>query len=80
MSGLTEVQVLCASAQKEFSERQSDRQETDLLGWNDGKGWKQTSKRALPPGSGGLRFYHPRGVGMGKACLFLSGSTSSSLL
>ena len=31
MSGLTEVQVLCASVQKEFSERQSDRQEIDLL-------------------------------------------------
>ena len=29
--GLTEVQVLCASAQKEFSERQSDRQEIGLL-------------------------------------------------
>ena len=27
----TEVQVLCVSAQKEFSERQSDRQEIDLL-------------------------------------------------
>ena len=30
MSGLTEVQVLHDSAQKEFSERQSDRQEVDL--------------------------------------------------
>ena len=30
-SGLTEPQVFCASAQKEFSERQSDRQEIDLL-------------------------------------------------
>ena len=29
MSGLTEVQVLHASAQKEFSKRQSDRQERD---------------------------------------------------
>ena len=32
MSGLTEVQVLYASNQKEFSERQSDRQEIALLG------------------------------------------------
>ena len=31
VSGLTEAQVLCVSAQKEFSERQSDRQEVDLL-------------------------------------------------
>ena len=31
MSGLTEVQILCVSAQKEFSERQSDRQKIGLL-------------------------------------------------
>ena len=31
-------------------------------------------------GSGGLQFYPPRGVGVGKACLFLSGSSSSSLV
>ena len=31
VSGLTEVQVLPASEQKEFSERQSDREEIDLL-------------------------------------------------
>ena len=31
VSGLTEAQVLCVSVQKEFSERQSDRQEVDLL-------------------------------------------------
>ena len=31
VSGLAEVQVLSVSAQKEFSERQSDRQEIDLL-------------------------------------------------
>ena len=31
VSGLTEVQVLHVSGQKEFSERQSDRQEVDLL-------------------------------------------------
>ena len=30
-SGLTEVQILCASAQKEFSERQSDKQEIGVL-------------------------------------------------
>ena len=27
-----------------------------------------------------LQFYHPRGVGVGKACLFFSGSSSSSLV
>lgn len=32
MSGLIEVQVLCALAQKEFNERQSVMQEIDLLG------------------------------------------------
>ena len=31
VSGLTEAQVLYISALKEFSERQSDRQEVDLL-------------------------------------------------
>ena len=31
MSGLPEDQVLGGSAQKEFSEKQSDRQEVDLL-------------------------------------------------
>ena len=31
MSGLTKAQVLYVSAQKEFSGRQSDRQEVDLL-------------------------------------------------
>lgn len=32
VTGLTEVQVLRVSAQKEFSERQRDREETDSLG------------------------------------------------
>lgn len=31
-------------------------------------------------GSGGPQFYHPRGVGVGKACLFLAGSGGSSLV
>ena len=31
MSGLTEAWVLCVSAQKEFSEKQSEYQEVDLL-------------------------------------------------
>ena len=30
MSGLTEAQVLCGSEQKEFGERQGDRQEVDI--------------------------------------------------
>ena len=32
------------------------------------------------PGLVGLQFCHPRGVGVGKDCLFLSGSSSSSLV
>ena len=32
---------------------------------------KQAGKEALPRGLGGLQFYHPRGVGVGKDCLFL---------
>ena len=71
MSGLTEVQVLCALLQKESSERQSDRQEIDLLGWDARERCKQAGKEALPPGSGGLQFYHPRGVGVRKDRLFL---------
>ena len=35
---------------------------------------------ALPRGYSGLQFYHPKGVGVGKDCLFLSGSSSSSLV
>ena len=31
MSGLTEAWVLCVSAQKEFSKKQSECQEVDLL-------------------------------------------------
>ena len=38
----------------------------------------QAGKETLPQGSGGLQCYHPRGVGVGKDCLFLSGSNSSS--
>ena len=48
MSGLAEVQVLCASAQKEFSERQSDRPETDLLGWDTCERCKRAGTEALP--------------------------------
>ena len=47
VSGLTEAQVLCFSAQKEFSERQRDRQEVDLL-------IKDTCKRCKPAGEGAL--------------------------
>ena len=32
------------------------------------------------PGSGGPQFYPPRGVGVGKARFFLTGSSSSSLV
>ena len=71
MSGLTEVQVHLASAQKEFNERQSDRQEIDLLRLDACERCKQAGKEALPRGSGGLQFYHPRGVGVRKDLLFL---------
>ena len=80
VSGLTEVQVLHVSAQKEFSERQSDMQEVDLLGKHACERGKRAGKEALPRGTCGPRFYSPRGVGVGKAHLFLSGSSSSSLV
>ena len=48
MSGLTEVQVLYASAQKEFSERQSDRQEINLLRQDACEEYKQAGEEALP--------------------------------
>ena len=44
---------------------------------------RDASEQALgssAPGSGGLQFYHRRGVGVGKTLLFLSGSSSSSLV
>ena len=46
--GLTEAQVLCVSAQKEFSKKQSDRQEVDLLIQDTCEGQKLVGKRALP--------------------------------
>ena len=73
MSGLTEAQVLHVSVQKEFSERQSDRQEIDLLRWDAWERCRQTGTEALPRGSQ----WATRGVGVGKARLFLSGSGSS---
>ena len=48
MSGLTEVQVLYASVQKEFSERKSGRPETDLLGQNICEKCKRAGTEALP--------------------------------
>ena len=53
MSGLTEVQVLCASAQKEFGERQSDRQEIDLLNRTLVRDASRQA-RGSAPGLGGL--------------------------
>ena len=51
MSGLTEVQVLQVSAQKEFSQRASDRQEVDLLGWDAWERRRRAGEEAgpLPP-------------------------------
>ena len=80
MSELTEVRVLYASSQKVFSERQSDRQEIYLLRYDACERCKWAGREAQPQGSGGLQFYHPRGVGVRKDCLFLSGSSSSSLV
>ena len=48
MSGLTEVQVLQASSQKEFGKRQSDRQEIGLLRQDTCERCKQSGKEALP--------------------------------
>ena len=48
MSGLTEVQVLHVSAQKEFSESQSDRRDIDLLTYDACKKCKRADKEALP--------------------------------
>ena len=62
VSGLTEVQVLCVSAQKEFSKKQNDRQDA----WER---CKQAGKEALPWGLDGLHFSNPRKVGRGKDCL-----------
>ena len=66
VSGLTEVQGLCVSAQKEFSKRQSDRQERVLLRWDMCERHKQAGEEALPQGLEGLQFYNPREVGSGK--------------
>ena len=48
VSGLTEVQVLHVSTQKEFSERQSDGQEIDLLRWHACAKCKWAGMEALP--------------------------------
>ena len=51
MSGLTEVQVLHISTLKEFSERQSGRQEVDLR-QDACERCKQAGKKALPKDPG----------------------------
>ena len=38
------------------------------------------ARKLLPSRIQWAQFYHPRGVGVGKACLFLSGNSSSSLV
>ena len=63
VSGLTEVQGLPISAQKEFSERQSDRQEIELLGQDACERCKQAGKEARPQGSSGLQFLSSKGSG-----------------
>ena len=45
--GLNGDQALYVSAQKEFSKRQSDRQEVDLLIEDTREGYTRASKRAL---------------------------------
>ena len=65
--------------QKKFSERQSDRQEIDLLRWDAWERCKWAVKEALPQRLGGLQFYNPKGVGVEKdhpLPLYLSGSSS----
>ena len=77
MSGLTDAQVLHVSAQKEFSERQSDRQETDLLGGEACKRCKQAVKEALPKDAVGHSFIIQGEWGSEKTA---SSFTSSSLV
>ena len=48
MSGLTEVQVLGASVQKEFSERQSDKKEINILRLEACEKCKGAGKEDLP--------------------------------
>ena len=68
VSGLTEVHVLCASAQTEFSKRQSDGQEIDLLRWDACERCQQAGKEALPQVSEDLVGYSfiSKGSGGGK--------------
>ena len=80
MSGLSEIRDLHASAQEELSERQSDGEGTDVLGEDAWERRRRAGTETLPPGASGPRFYPPRGVGVAKARLFLSGRSSSSLV
>ena len=58
--GLSEAQVLCVSAQKEFSKRQSERQETDLWIEHTCKRCKWADEGALPWGLSGPQFHSQR--------------------
>ena len=60
MSWLTEAQVHCVSVQKEFSERQSDEQETDLLTQDVCGSCKRAGEGAFPRGLSALHFYSQR--------------------
>ena len=80
MSGLTEVQVLHVSTKKEFSERQSHRQEIDLLDRMLVRNASRQAQKLCPEDPVGYSFYQPRGVGVGKDHFFLPGNSSSSLV
>lgn len=80
MSGLTEVQVLHASTQKEFSKRQSDRQDIDLLGWDTCERCKRAGKEALPEDPVGYPFIIQGEWGFKRPPLPLSSSSSPSLV
>ena len=73
VSGPTEVQVLHASVQKEFSERQSDRQEIDVLRQDTCERCKRAATEALPPDLVGYK----RSGGWKRPFLPLSSSTGS---
>ena len=80
MSGLTEVQVLYASVQKEFSERQSDRQEIGLLRYDACERGKPAGTETLSQDPVDYGLSSKGNGGQKRPPLPLSSSSSSSLV